>query len=74
MIDPSTKITMLGLDGGVKYVPAYMREDLLKRGWKVIINPKEEYYPQYDRTIQGYSNTSETIEEEDSNYLEVKVV
>lgn len=73
-IDPNSKISMLGVDGGVKYVPAYMREELLKKGWKIISNPKMEYYPQYDQGLQGFATNSESVEEEDSNFLEVKVI
>lgn len=73
-IDQNTKCTMLAPDGGVRYIPLYMKEELLKKGWKIINNPKEEYYPQYDTTLQGYTTNAETVEEEDSNVLEVKVV
>lgn len=73
-IDPSTKISMLGIDGGVKYVPIYMRDELLKKGWKVITNPKMEYYPQYDQSLQGFTTDSEAVEENDNNFLEVKVI
>ena len=73
MIDPKTTISMISIDGGVRYVPAYMREQLLKQGWKVINNPKAEYFPQFDRSIQGNVEGPDTIEE-DNNYLEVKSV
>lgn len=73
-IDQNTKITMLGLDGGVKYVPLYMKEELLKKGWKVITNPKEEYYPQYDQTLQGYFSAPDVVEEVESNFLEVTIL
>jgi hypothetical protein len=73
-IDPNSTISMIGVDGGVKYVPSYMREELLKKGWKVVSNPKMEYYPQYDRSLQGFTTDSETVEEDDNNFLEVKII
>jgi hypothetical protein len=74
MIDQNSKISMLGVDGGVKYVPAYMREELLKKGWKVISNPKMEYYPEWDQSLQGYRPDDDSVEEENNNLLDVKVL
>lgn len=74
MIDPNTKTTMVAPDGGVRYIPFYMRDQMLKQGWKVINNPKVEYYPEFDQTLQGNTTISEIIEEEESNLLEVKII
>lgn len=75
MINQNSTISMIGVDGGVKYVPLYMREELLKKGWKIIVNPKMEYYPQYDQSLQGFRNESESVDEDnDNNFLEVKVI
>ena len=73
-IDQTTKCTLLAPDGGVRYIPLYLKDGLLKQGWKVINNPKQEYYPAYDVSLQGHVAGSETVDEEDSNLLEVKVI
>ena len=65
---------MLAPDGGVRYIPLYLRDGLLKQGWKVINNPKSEYYPQYDQSLQGFSENSDTADEKESNLLEVEVI
>ena len=73
-IDQTTKCTLLAPDGGVRYIPLYLRDGLLKQGWKVINNPKQEYYAQYDQSLQGFSENSDTVDEKESNLLEVKVI
>jgi hypothetical protein len=73
-IDQTTKCTLLAPDGGVRYIPLYLKDDLLKKGWKVINNPKSEYYPAYDVSLQGNVSGSDTVEEEDNNFLEIKII
>lgn len=65
---------MVGIDGGVKYVPYYMRDELIKKGWKIINNPKVEYFPEFDSTLQGYQTGEEEVNDGETNLLEVKVI
>lgn len=70
--NPNDKITMVGLDGKVRKMPYYLKDELLKQGWAIITNAKQEYYPQYDRTVKGYETPNpEVAGDEDKNYLEV---
>lgn len=43
-----TKIKMIGSDGRVRIVPDYMKDKLIAQGFRLIVNAKEEYYPQHD--------------------------
>ena len=65
---------MVKSDGKVGVFPSYLKEELLKKGFALIINPKQSYYPQYDRTLKGYGKNPEVIEEDDPNYLEVEKI
>lgn len=52
MID-QTKTMVVGTDGRVRDVPAYLVPDLIKQGFKVFNSPpKENYFPSLDQTIE----------------------
>lgn len=56
---------MVGLDGKVRNIPAYMKDELVTKGWRVVINPKQEYYPDRDQTIKSntvFNNLEEVVE------------
>lgn len=59
MLDNNTKITIIGLDGKVRSVPSYMKDELLKKGWRIVINPKREYYFEFDQSIKGNTTPTE---------------
>ena len=69
----SDKITMVGVDGKLRLVPLYMKEELLAQGWGLVTNPKQNYYPQYDKTLKGYGDVPPNIDE-DTNYLEIEKI
>jgi hypothetical protein len=69
---PSDKLHFIGVDGKLRKMPYYMKDELLKQGWAIVSNPKQEYYPQYDRTVKGYEiPNTEIAGDEDKNFLEV---
>ena len=73
MNDPSEKIHMIGLDGRVRYIPVSLKKKLLAVGWGIISNPKEEYFPQYDRVANPDNKNISIIEnEETDSVLEVE--
>ena len=45
------QISMVNTRGRVVWVDEPKVRDLREQGWRIIINPKETYYPQYDQTL-----------------------
>ena len=73
MIINETKITMLNPSGRVISVPFSMKNHLLKQGFKLIMNAKEEYLPQYDQNNKGWQKDVVVVENIDVNdFLEVE--
>lgn len=69
------KIQMINPTGRVVIVPISMKNTLLKQGFKIIINPKNEYYPQHDEKNSGFRDYENIIESmEAGNFLEVEKV
>lgn len=48
------KVTLIATDGGLRYMPAYLVADLLKKGWRRVDNPKRNYYAEFDQTSPFY--------------------
>jgi hypothetical protein len=71
MIDRNQKIPIIGLDGGLRYIPAYLIPDLQKQGWILVTNPKRTYYQEYDRTSPHYKEQVITEEQSDILYVDV---
>lgn len=59
MIDRNAKVYMIGLDGGLRHIPAYMVNELQKQGWRIVQNPKRQYYPEFDRTNPNFKEQDE---------------
>ena len=76
MIDPSEKIQMLNPAGRVVNVPMFQKKELLTKGFKIIVNAKEEWYPNYDtRNGEWNSERLNVVENiEPANFLEVKKI
>lgn len=74
MLDKSTTINLLNPRGRVITVPLYLKISLLAQGYKLIMNPKEEWYPQHDKRVNESNdlNVLENIEE--GNILEVEKI
>ena len=45
------QISMVNQRGRVVWVDEHKVPELRDQGWRIIVNPKEAYYPQYDQTI-----------------------
>lgn len=72
MIDKYEKVYLIGVDGGLRQVPAYMVNDMQKRGWRFVVNPKRQYYPEYDQTSPNYKKEEDSSMEIEE--LEVDVL
>lgn len=74
--DPGQEVTMINTRGRVVRVRQWEVPMCREQGMKIIINPKREYYPEYDmenqRAIPLTDNLEDNIEQE--NKLEVEVV
>lgn len=44
------KVSMIGVDGKVRWIDQRVAKTMVEKGWQYIQNPKEVYYPQYDQT------------------------
>lgn len=59
MIDRNEPTYMIGLDGGLRKIPAYMVNELQKQGWRMVTNPRRQYFPEFDRTNPNYKEQGE---------------
>lgn len=66
------KVHLYATDGGLRHMPSYLVPDLQKQGWKVVVNPKRNYAPEYDQTSPYYKK--EGKEEETLTILPLKLV
>ena len=73
-MDKNTTISLVAPDGKVRYVPSYMKDELIAKGWRIVINPKREYYPELDKSLK--SNTTPNVLEnvEEGDILEVEKI
>ncbi len=73
MIINETKLTMLNPAGRVVSVPFHLKTELLKQGFKIISNAKEEYYPTWDKGNKSWQkDVVNVVEDIDvNNFLEV---
>lgn len=65
--DPNQEITMINTRGRVVRIRRWEMPYCREQGMKVIVNPKQEYYYEYDqdnqRSIPVTDNIAENIEE-----------
>lgn len=71
MDDPKELTSMVGIDGGLRRIPAYLSNDLQKKGWRIVLNPKRNYYPEYDQTSPHYHPTNDPEKEITTLYVDV---
>ena len=65
---PNGKVHMINLRGRVVEVESWEVDDKRKLGWKIVVNPRQSYYFEYDQSaggIQAPENLLENIEEAD---------
>lgn len=72
MIDRNEPTYIIGLDGGLRKVPAYLISDLQKQGWVLVTNPKRQYYVEWDRTNPHWKKPDEV--DKPIDVLQVDVV
>jgi len=72
MNEDNTFINMIGPDGKVRNIRSYMKDELLKKGFRVVINPKQEWYPQFDSSLKSNINPNITEVSEDSDFIRVE--
>lgn len=63
---------VIATDGGLRHVAGNTVNDLILRGWKVVVNPKRNYYPEYDRTHPSYRDEQLVDFNEDTDTLIVE--
>lgn len=54
----SVSVSMVNPKGRVVWVDEIRVNQLRDEGWRIIVNPKESYYPQYDQS-QGRAKEDE---------------
>ncbi len=63
---------LLGPDGGLRHIESStVALELEKQGFRKVLNPKREYYPEFDKTHPSYKE-QETINLSDNDVLEVE--
>ena len=45
------QVSMINTRGRVVWVDNNKVKEMRDIGWRIIVNPKEKYYPQYDQTV-----------------------
>lgn len=45
------KVSLIGVDGKVRWLPESKVREFVDKGWRTIVNPKETYYPEYDQAL-----------------------
>lgn len=66
---------LIAPDGGLRTIPAYLVDDLRKKGWRVVVNPKRTYFPEYDVTHPAYQKPVEKpLIEENPDMLQIEAV
>lgn len=69
--DPNGLISLINPRGRVTMVRLWEVAMLKTQGWRIINNPKEDYYPQFDQTLTNHfvdaeTNNDHPVEVEDS--------
>lgn len=71
MIDRNEQTFMIGLDGGLRKIPAHMVNELQKQGWRMVTNPKRNYYYEYDTTNPHYKPPDQLDEPMETLFVDV---
>lgn len=64
MPSENSLVSLVNTRGRVMWVRAWEIDNLRRQGCKVIYNPKEEYYPQYDLSVDQVKPDRDTLFEE----------
>lgn len=61
----SAKVTMINPRGGLREIQSSMVPDLKSQGWKIVVNPKRDYYPELDSS--GKNSKTHSVSEIDDD-------
>lgn len=61
-------------DGGLWHGPSAMIPELEKLGWHQVINPKRNYFFEYDTTHPSYKERERIGMEDNTEVLQVEIV
>ena len=64
----------IGNDGGLKHLPAYMIQEMEKKGWHQVVFPKRAYYYEFDETHPSFKEREQIGLEDTTELLEVEVL
>lgn len=67
-----SKTHMIFIDGGLRHIKGHKVEEMILRGAKVVVNPKRNYYPEFDRTHPSYKDEQLVDFNEDTDTLIVE--
>ena len=65
---------MIGVDGGLKHIPAHLIQELEKKGFHQVVFPKRSYYYEMDKMHPSYRERERIGLEDTTELLEVEVV
>ena len=65
---------MIKLDGSLWHGSSYMIPELEKQGWRQVINPKRNYYFEFDTTHPSYKDREKIGIEDTTEILQVEIV
>lgn len=70
--NPNALISVVNPRGRVMWVKPWEVDNLRKQGCRLIINPREEYYPEYDNELNKLSTNRDIADIANPDILEVE--
>lgn len=70
MEEKNRLVSMVNTRGRVMWIHGWEIDNLRKQGCKVIYNPREEYYPQYDLSIEQARPDKDPVFEKPDNSVD----
>jgi hypothetical protein len=61
--DPNREISMIDTRGEVKWIRQSEVQQQKEKGWRVVSNPHQTYYPQYDTQLNAVVSDNDQIVE-----------
>lgn len=58
------KVTMINTRGGLREVSSMMVEELKSQGWRQVVNPKRDYFPELDKSTKDSKQGDTDIDDE----------
>ena len=73
-ISRTDTVSMVNIRGSLKYVQAGMVPELKAQGWRIVVNPKREYYPELDQENKNNNMGPVAEELDEGNILKYEEV